>query len=234
MVDKEVIGKIIKASSPKKGERILEIGAGKGQLTEPLSRRSNVIAVEIDKRLYMHLLRNFKSRKNVHLIKGNILKKIDSLQFDKIVSNLPYSICEPLMKKLFRRNFQAFLTIPESFAKKLEQLPYKAFFKTKILFPVPKNAFEPQPNTRSVFVSIVPRDSLLKHVLLQQKSKVKNAIMEALCRRQGATKRQAKEALKPLPTTIKEKRVIDINTSDMKKIESFLDEGNEFKYKIDK
>ena len=111
MIDFEIICRIVDAAKIKTNETILEIGAGKGYLTKALAKEAKkVIAVEIDSKLKKYL-----KMKKVQVIIGNALENIHNLQFDKIVSNIPYSISEPLINKLIFENFKvAILTIPKA------------------------------------------------------------------------------------------------------------------------
>jgi 16S rRNA (adenine1518-N6/adenine1519-N6)-dimethyltransferase len=75
LVNKKVVDKIIKAADLKTDNFIIEVGPGRGILTEELAKRAGkVIAVEIDNSL-TNLLRNKLSNyKNVELIEEDILK----------------------------------------------------------------------------------------------------------------------------------------------------------------
>src|SRR3989344_9052825 len=97
--DKHMLSKIIISSRLKKNETVLEIGPGNGVLTKKiLEKAGNVIAVEIDEKFKKDL----SKLDGLELHFGNILQIIDSLKFDKVVANIPYSISEPLFKKLFK------------------------------------------------------------------------------------------------------------------------------------
>jgi len=224
MIDRKVIKKIITSSSILEEETVLEIGAGKGQLTVPLSEKGRVVAIEKDRDLADFLKNKFRGNKRVKVVHGNALKEIKKLKFDKIVSNLPYSICQPLFQLLPYLEFSAaFLTIPKRFSERLGHLPYSAFFETKMLFPVPRSSFDPPPKTESVFVEVGKRESLLGNVLFLRKNKLKNAIMQTLCQKRGMTKKQAREALKTLNlNTLLEKRVQSLTLKELKKLEQLF------------
>lgn len=221
MVDRETIKRIIAATDIKPEETILEIGAGKGELTAFLCKKAQVIAIEKDRVLCTILRKRFRKNKNVRVIQGNALLEMEKFKCDKIVSNLPYSLTQPLFQRLPSVSFRsAFFTLPKNFSLRLKSLPYSAFFETEILFSIPKKAFSPPPRTNSVFVRVLPLKSLLGTILLMRKSKLKNAIKGALIREKGMTKQQAKEALNSLPlTTLVEKRIFDLDLSDLKKLE---------------
>src|SRR3989344_3389556 len=110
--DFEIARKIVSFLDIKQNEKVLEIGPGKGILTQYL--HGNVTLIEIDKKLCKELKEKFPKFKVVNI---NILKY--NSNFDKIISNVPYSICEPLMNKLLKIKFKkVVLTFPITFMNK--------------------------------------------------------------------------------------------------------------------
>lgn len=224
MTDNGIISRIIASAVPLKTETILEIGAGKGALTAELAQHAGkVIAIEKKKELFLFLKGKFH-KKNIEFLHGNALTLLPPLRFDKIVSNIPYSICEPLFRLLPSLSFrEAYLTIPFGFSEKLFHPPYSLLFQTIILFPIPKEAFSPRPRTQSVFVRVVPKEGFFRDAFLQRKSKVKNALKEALIKRKKMTKKQAKEALKNVELNIfAEKRIVDLSAKEFTQLEKIL------------
>ena len=75
LINKGIIQKIIDAGELSNKDIILEIGPGKGALTEVLiGNVGKVIAVEKDKELYNFLLDRFANIKNLELLNQDILK----------------------------------------------------------------------------------------------------------------------------------------------------------------
>jgi 16S rRNA (adenine1518-N6/adenine1519-N6)-dimethyltransferase len=98
--DPGVIDAIVQAINPKPGDTVVEIGPGRGAITEPLARRAGHLhCVELDRDLAATLRRRFGSRDNV------TIHEADALTFDfctlgdslRIVGNLPYNISTPLL-----------------------------------------------------------------------------------------------------------------------------------------
>lgn len=102
--------KIVAAIDPGPGDVVVEIGAGLGALTVPLSRSgARVIAVEIDPELAAFLWREFRTEISERSLR---IECIDILKLDlaglhdqfqtklKIIGNLPYNISSPVMFKL--------------------------------------------------------------------------------------------------------------------------------------
>jgi len=87
--DKTIAEKIVKAADLKPSDFVIEIGPGKGILTEKLAERAErVIAVEIDRKLVDYLRRKFINKKNIEIINNNILK-INLLELQNLFSVIP-------------------------------------------------------------------------------------------------------------------------------------------------
>ncbi len=176
MIDFELAKKIVSFLSLQENEKILEIGPGKGILTQFL--KGDISVVEIDKQLCMGLKEKFP---NIKIINANILKY--NHNFDKIISNVPYSICEPLMNKLLKMNFKkAILMVPEQFMEKgVLNLLMNYFFDIKNLLHVNKHAFYPIPKTNSKVIKIKhkklnKKEELLRDIYIQSDKKLKNVL----------------------------------------------------------
>ena len=161
MVDEKLLKRIASYAELKPGERVLEIGAGRGALTDLLIGETT--AIEKDEFLFQELQERFKE--NVTLILGDALK-IEFPEFDKFVANIPYKISKPLLLKLLQCEFkEAVIVTQKEFAEKLVAKPGEknygilaAFLSSQaeaeILERVPKNAFAPQPKVESAVVRI--------------------------------------------------------------------------------
>ena len=100
LTSSDIIEQIVSAIAPQQGETIVEIGAGRAAITEPLADSGATLhAIEFDRDLVTRLSRQFRDRANV------IIHEADALQFDfatlgdelRIVGNLPYNISTPLL-----------------------------------------------------------------------------------------------------------------------------------------
>ncbi len=166
---------------------------------------------------------------NAEILKGNALDIIPHLEFDKLVSNLPYQICEPLMHKLFARDFKsAILTVPKSFYERIIEKKSKlgiyadAFLKTKLIVPVEKQAFSPPPDTDSVIIEIKPKkilkkDKLICELYFQRDKKLKNALREYLVKTNSMTKNEAREKMEEfkIPDAILDKIINNLSFDEL-------------------
>jgi 16S rRNA (adenine1518-N6/adenine1519-N6)-dimethyltransferase len=114
----EVVNKIISLANLKADDFVLEIGPGKGILTEELARvAGKVVAVELDGKLVKLLRNKFSNNKNIEIIEGDILKTnlpallrhpmsldrndqktSDVLPGYKVIANIPYYITSPIIR----------------------------------------------------------------------------------------------------------------------------------------
>ena len=233
MIDRSLIKRIIDYSDLKKDDIVLEIGPGKGFLTKEIVKKCQVIAVEKDEIFKKDLDKLARINKNLKIMFGNILKIMKKLKFNKVISNIPYSISEPLFKQLFRIQPELIvITVSHSFADKLLDenskigLQTSLFFDIEIKEKVPNKAFVPRPRTESSVVKLIPKeeeslstlDIVLRSFILLNDKKTKNALMEALVKGLDLTKRKAKEIITNLDLS---KKVLEKN-SDLLSSSEFL------------
>ncbi len=243
MTNSLLIRRIVSLARIKPAETVLEIGSGIGSLTPAIAKKAGkVIAVDIDK-AFAPILRE-SCPKNVEILTGNILKLIDGLKFRKIISNTPYSICEPLLQKLAGLDFDiAVLTLPKRFIERLKEgdsrlsILANAFFRMEEKLAIPRQAFYPEPRVESGVLLLSPKiqsdykrepcSYILKKLFLQEGRKLKNALRDALIdlhrdilKRPG-TKRQAREIMQKLniPDRTLETLVRDLKGEEIQGIE---------------
>lgn len=214
MIDRNLIKKIIGYADLKKKDIVLEIGPGLGFLTKELCKKCKVIAVERDENFKEKLDKLAKiSKPNLEIVYGNVLELMKKLKFNKVVSNIPYSIVEPLFRQFFRYQPDLIvLTVPENFVQKLVEQKTKLgliaplFFKTEVLEGVTKKAFTPRPKTKSAIIMLTPReeeslsvvDIILRKFVLFNHMKTKNALRESLVYGLKLTKNKARNIIEAL------------------------------------
>jgi 16S rRNA (adenine1518-N6/adenine1519-N6)-dimethyltransferase len=101
LVDENILGVAGRLAELEPDDVVLEVGAGLGVLTAYLADRVRlVLAVELDRRLALHLRERLADRENVQLLFGDALA-LPLGELDpppaKLVANLPYQIATPLV-----------------------------------------------------------------------------------------------------------------------------------------
>jgi len=217
LIDENVIQKLIDYGNISPNDRVLEIGAGFGFLTEQLALKAKeVIAFEIDKR-YEDILRQLKGPTRIiyedaykYLEHGG-RQKIGTVQ--KVISNMPFSFIQPLLHQFTNWGPPEMIWLTAaSFVDKINQDPiFSSYFNADLLEKVSKEAFFPPPNTISAIIKITripdPVETknygvfIRRQLYKQEDKKLKNALREGLIKGfkllQGKqiTKNQAHEAI---------------------------------------
>jgi 16S rRNA (adenine1518-N6/adenine1519-N6)-dimethyltransferase len=172
LIDKSVAKREISYATLDSNDTVLEIGPGKGILTQLLAQKvKQVIAIEIDSNLISHLKQLVPD--NVLLINADVLD-IDYHElptFNKIVANLPFQISSPITFKFLTYPFQkAILIYQKDFAERMiarprskeySRLSVGIYYKThcSMLEQIPRTCFYPVPQVDSSIVKLIPRDS---------------------------------------------------------------------------
>lgn len=173
LIDKTIAQKMVDLARLKRGDVVLEVGPGKGVLTQKLLEAgARVIAVEKDPALVSLLKQKMKEQKKLEVIQGDILELLPEisakLKSFKAVANIPYYLTNHLIRQFLELQNQPqkiVLMIQKEVAKRIITGPPKAsllsisvafFAKSKIAFLVPAKKFKPQPKVDSAVIEITP------------------------------------------------------------------------------
>jgi len=197
LIDDEILTHIVNLAELSSEDVVLEVGAGIGNLTDKLSEKAGrVISFEIDDRfkpildkLPKNVEMHYENAWNYVQLHGKFRKR---KEYNKIVSNLPYSFSEQFLHNLtFLEYDKAILLIPVSLSKKINSHHiFSSFFQSIELIKVPSSKFFPGPNTGSVVIELkklpdaiktkdLPR-FLRQYVYQREEQKVKNSLREGL------------------------------------------------------
>lgn len=174
--DPGVIRRIIAAIDPRPGQRVLEIGPGRGAITAPLLKRLGELdVVELDRDVIPLLEQTCAGlgRLRIH--------SADALGFDfaslaepgqplRLVGNLPYNISTPLLFHLLAQETAIhdmhFMLQKEVVTRMAAQPGGKDYGRLTVmlaascavehLFDIGPGAFLPPPRVRSAFVRLTP------------------------------------------------------------------------------
>ena len=177
LIDKNISNKIIKLIDNYQKKNIIEIGPGKGALTEIIYKKKpkKIILIEKDKMLFKELESKYENNKLFEIYNE------DALQFNykiinkpkSIIANLPYNISIKLIIN-WLKNITDFNEIIVMIQKEVAQkMNYKNTDKMnrlnilttmtsnfKIEFNVSNNVFFPKPKVLSSVVRITPKKKI--------------------------------------------------------------------------
>jgi len=204
--DPYALEKIIKAAEIHPTDTVLEIGPGLGSLTRYLAAAAQeVVAVELDDKLFPPLEAVIAPYNNIQLLHGDILgvepKEIIQQQDYLVVANIPYYITSAVIRHLLESNpkpRRIVLTIQKEVSERicagpgdmsLLALSVQVYGQPRIAARIPAGAFYPAPKVDSSVLVIdiypapvVPLDLLDTFFLLikagfsQKRKKLRNSI----------------------------------------------------------
>ena len=177
LIEKNIIKKIVNLAYINK-KNVLEIGPGKGYLTDEILKKKpkNLILIEKDYNLAKYLKEKYSAVKTVTVINSDILKfDLTSLLKRKlsILGNLPYNISSQILIKVLKEekiinnlDNLIFMFQKELGEKIISKFPSKHYgrlsiitsFKLKIIkkFLVSPNCFFPKPKVTSMVIHFRP------------------------------------------------------------------------------
>jgi 16S rRNA (adenine1518-N6/adenine1519-N6)-dimethyltransferase len=193
--------KIIEAGEISPNDIILEIGPGKGILTEKLLEKAKlVIAVEKDRNLFQLLQEKFSKEIQNNPTSQNgrgklILIEEDILKFNiaefavnyKIIANIPYNITGTILKKFLTEKNQPsmmVLMVQNEVAKRIVandkkesilSISIKAYGEPKIIMKVPARYFSPAPKVDSAIIVI---KNISRKIFAENKINEGHALMD--------------------------------------------------------
>jgi len=170
LIKGKTLDRIAQAACGKHVSLVVEIGPGRGALTEKLLERADRVAViELDAELAAYLRARWPG---LELLEANALE-VDWSQWGAgvLAGNLPYYIATPLISRYLRKPgllSQAVFLIQKEVAERITARPgtreYGYFSvecqflaKTEYLFTVAPGAFRPPPKVDSAAIRLTPR-----------------------------------------------------------------------------
>jgi 16S rRNA (adenine1518-N6/adenine1519-N6)-dimethyltransferase len=192
--DRDALTAIADAARLGKRDVVVEIGAGRGALTELLLERAGrVIAVEIDRELVSRLRASHEGDARLTVIEADILSlayaDIVSQPFS-VVGNVPYYITTPILFQMLRPPLPecAVLLVQEEVARRIVagagsreygalSVNVQALARAEIVRSVPASAFTPPPKVESSVIRITPLETPL--VPLEQLEEFREFVQSA-------------------------------------------------------
>jgi len=167
---RDILARLAEAACPAREPLVIEIGPGRGALTEFLLERADrVVAIELDRVLAAGLRRRFPQ---VEVVEADVLDT-DLSQWGPaaLAGNLPYYITSPILDRIFSMGAalrRALVLVQLEVAERLVAKPgtrdygfltvqTQCFTTPELLFRVPPAAFSPPPKVESAAVRLEPR-----------------------------------------------------------------------------
>lgn len=173
LTDTGILTAIVDALAPTASDTVVEVGPGRGSLTDLLVERSGrVIAVEIDRALSEQLRGKYSARSNVEIIEGDFLETDLPATVGRdflLIGNVPYYITTPIVFKALeppiprRSVFLVQREVAERMAAEADTEHYGALTvniavvaNVEQVLTVPARAFRPPPKVESAVVRLTP------------------------------------------------------------------------------
>ena len=172
--DPRILGRIADALELTGDETVVEIGPGRGALTDVLVPRvGRLIAIEYDRALAALLRDRYASQPKVTIVEADVLTvrlgEVAGGEF-VLVGNVPYYITTPILFHALEppRPRRAVYLVQREVAERLAAAPgaddygalsvnVQAVARAEQLFRIPAGAFQPPPKVESAVVRITPR-----------------------------------------------------------------------------
>lgn len=197
LVDKNIIKKIVNLSEIE-NKHVIEIGPGKGALTDEILKKKpkTLTIIEKDFELVKILKKKYSTNNEINIFHNDILKfNLEKITKNKtiIFGNLPYNISSQILVKLIKYNIwpPKFFDLIFMFQKELGEkiiakFPSKNYGRLSILsnyrlnvlnkFLVSPNCFFPKPKINSLVIHFKPKNNNFKIKKIDNLEKVTNIL----------------------------------------------------------
>jgi|TARA_Y100000034_G_scaffold91079_1_gene109795 16S rRNA (adenine1518-N6/adenine1519-N6)-dimethyltransferase len=209
LYDSSILKREVEYAGVTELDTILEIGPGIGTLTEKiLEKTENVTVIELDQSF-----RKILEKLNIQIVIADALKvdweklfqEYETPKFNKIISNVPYSISSPLIFKILKYAPElAVLCLQKEFAERMVAQPGTKNYSrlsvncsvradVELVEQIPKEEYYPIPKVDSAIVRITPKpnaqrptpntlekfDSIVRAAFQHKNQKLKKALMHS-------------------------------------------------------
>lgn len=237
--DEELQKEVVGFAELKERDTVLEIGAGIGNLTKYIAQTCPVTAIEKDGKLAA-VLRHLEIENITVLQRDVMATHLKNLKFNKVVSNLPYSVSTPLTFKLLNLDWNlAVLIYQKEFAERLtgepgtmnnSRMALKVNYHcdSEIVKTIPSDKFYPEPVTDSAVVKLEKKDvekksnrfwKIVKAAFHHKRKLVKNSLEDS-----AHFLDLDEDKIKNTEDDLPDKRVYECTLQDFEAIKGVLDD----------
>ena len=178
--DRRVAQAIVDLARPTLHDVVVEIGPGRGALTELLAERAGrLLALEVDQTLIAGLAQQMSRFSHVEVVHSDARRfdytTLFSLRPDPggrvvVVGNLPYSVSKPILLRLVEARTslsEMVLTLQKEVAERVVSEPgpkrygvlsilTQLYCDARLAFSIPPGAFVPPPQVESAVIQMTP------------------------------------------------------------------------------
>lgn len=175
LTDRTALERIVDALGPTSADTVVEIGPGRGALTDLLCERAGrVVAIELDRDLAPYLRNRYAGKGNVEIIEGDVLE----VQLGDVAGgpyllagNVPYYITTPILFHALEppRPSRAVYLVQREVAERIVAPPgsktygalsvnVQGFAHAELMGRIPPGAFRPPPAVESAVLRVIPRE----------------------------------------------------------------------------
>lgn len=170
--DADLVAVIVRQADFSPQDTVYEIGPGRGIITQQLAKAvEKVIAIEIDKDLFLSLKQKFTNYPNIQLINTDFLTYLIPDDEFKVFSNIPFNLTTEIVRKLLANPglIEAFLIVQKEAGQKFTGTPQetqfsvlnKPWFDFQVVRQFNQSDFEPRPSVDTVLLKISRRPEAL-------------------------------------------------------------------------
>lgn len=174
LADQRVLHRIVEALGLSGSETVIEVGPGRGALTDLLAERAGrLVAIEVDRALAELLRTRYATRPHVEILEADVLT-IDLAATAAgpfvLAGNVPYYITTPILFHALRAPFpeRAVYLVQREVADRIVapagseaygalSVNVQAVANAEIIMSVPPGAFRPPPKVDSAVIRVTPR-----------------------------------------------------------------------------
>ncbi len=187
LTDRAVAGRIVRSAAVTPRSTVLEVGPGKGALTNQLvASAGTMTVVEFDSGLALELYDRFDGNEKVDVVEADA-RTIDPDSLPLIsgrsyllVANLPYYAATPIIRNFLESEHppeRMIVMVQREVANEMQAEPgdmsmlslaVQVYADVNVLFEVPPEAFTPKPKVTSAVIALTPRAEPLVPADLQQ------------------------------------------------------------------
>jgi 16S rRNA (adenine1518-N6/adenine1519-N6)-dimethyltransferase len=180
LTDPHILERIVGLAEVGPADTVVEVGPGRGSLTDVLARRARrVVAVEVDRDLIEGLRDRFDATPNVSIVEGDVLslppdellRRAGATPPYVVVANLPYNVASAVLRHFLESRIPptrmtvmvqrevADAIVARPGAMSLLSVAVQMYGDARTVLKVPPGAFQPPPRVQSavVRIDVLPR-----------------------------------------------------------------------------